>query len=123
MSADVRKQAAKDYARETLGNEQFKRNKDAVKSIVTDFSAGWKACEAARQPLPARQAELLQPGDQVRIVGKHPWQGETGQLVSYGPYGLDFLKLEGWLVKLDNGTECYAKASAVAPLPRLKVVR
>lgn len=33
-------QAAKDHALSVLGEEQFKKNKEAVKSISEDFKAG-----------------------------------------------------------------------------------
>ena len=52
---------------------------------------------------------LMQIGDRVQIIGKHPWTGTEGTLGVYGSYGLSILKLKGWLVKLDNGQNCYAK--------------
>ena len=51
----------------------------------------------------------MKAGSRIIVIGKHPWTGSTGALVSYGPYGLSFLKLTGWLVRLDNGSECYAR--------------
>jgi hypothetical protein len=50
----------------------------------------------------------LNPGDKVAITGNHPHVGSTGTLVSFGPYGLEILRLTGWYVRLDNGLECYA---------------
>ncbi len=35
-------EAAKQYAKEMLGQEQFVSNKDAVKAITNDFKAGVK---------------------------------------------------------------------------------
>ena len=51
----------------------------------------------------------MKAGNQIIVIGKHPWAGSKGVLISHGPYGLSFLKLTGWLVRLDNGTECYAQ--------------
>ena len=119
MSKDLNK-LAQAYAKEQLGPEQYDRNKDAVKAITTDFKAGYKAGQQA--VVPAQRPAVrrpLQAGDQVRIVGEHPWQGTSGRLVSYQPYGLRFLNLEGWLVALDNGIECYAQSAELAPLPEL----
>jgi hypothetical protein len=40
MDAKTINEAAKSYAKEQLGEDQFKKNKDAVKSICEDFKAG-----------------------------------------------------------------------------------
>jgi hypothetical protein len=58
----------------------------------------------------------MKPGDKVAIVGKHPHVGTAGTLVSYGPYGLNFLKLTGWLINLDNGEDCYADTKNIVKI-------
>lgn len=40
MDAKKVKEAANDYAKNQLGEDQFKKNKDAVKAISEDFKAG-----------------------------------------------------------------------------------
>jgi len=47
----------------------------------------------------------LADGDEVKIVGPHPWSGEHGTLVAFEEYGLGW---KGWRVALENGAECYA---------------
>ena len=47
----------------------------------------------------------LAAGDEVKIIGAHPWSGERGSLIAFEEYGLGW---KGWRVALDNGTECYA---------------
>jgi hypothetical protein len=47
----------------------------------------------------------LADGDEVKIVGAHPWNGERGTLIAFEEYGLGW---KGWRVALENGTECYA---------------
>lgn len=39
MEKEIKK-AAKEYAKKVLGIEQYKNNKDAVKSIIQDFISG-----------------------------------------------------------------------------------
>lgn len=52
----------------------------------------------------------LEPGARVLVVGKHAHQGTTGEAVSFGSYGPQWLEMVGWLVELDTGGSCYAKA-------------
>lgn len=55
-------------------------------------------------------------GMTVTISDKdHPWADERGKLISYGPYGLKCLNLEGWLIELTGGHRTYAKPSQVKP--------
>lgn len=122
MSKEINR-LAQAYAKKQLGPEQYDRNKDAVKGIVADFRAGYQAAQDSITPAtrPAARRQL-QPGDRVQLLDKHPWRGTTGTLVSYGPYGLDILKLEGWHVRLDeNYGECYAQPDDLAPLPMLRI--
>ncbi|MGI4873202.1 MAG: hypothetical protein ACRYFX_18735 [Janthinobacterium lividum] len=42
MKAKEINEAAKQHAKQVLGEEQFATNKDAVKSITSDFKAGAK---------------------------------------------------------------------------------
>lgn len=58
----------------------------------------------------------LQSGEKVTITDKkHPWFNHRGTLLHYGQYGLTFMCLFGWRIKLDNGTECYANTSQINP--------
>ncbi|WP_151087380.1 hypothetical protein [Hymenobacter baengnokdamensis] len=64
-------------------------------------------------------SQQLKPGDRALVVGKHPNAGHFVTLVSFGPYGLDFLKLVGWHVCEDEtGLEYYAKEPELARLDR-----
>lgn len=52
----------------------------------------------------------LQPGDKIIFNPGHPWEGHTGELIKHEPYGH---KQEGWRVKLENDSICYANDSDV----------
>lgn len=73
--------------------------------------------KGGRTAAAAIDALTFNPGDRVRLVGKHPHAGTSGTLVSYGPYGPADFGWKGWLVNLENspvGTDaCYAKLSDI----------
>jgi hypothetical protein len=58
----------------------------------------------------------MHPGEQVTIADPdHPWFGEKGKLIEFGPYGLRCLNLSGWVVELTGGHRTYARPSQVKP--------
>lgn len=53
--------------------------------------------------------QKFKPGQRALVVGKHPHAGSFATLLTYGPYGLDFLQLEGWLARSSEGLEFYCQ--------------
>jgi hypothetical protein len=47
----------------------------------------------------------------------HPWHNERGATVAFEPYGPSMFGWSGWRVRLENGTECYAKAHELLVIP------
>lgn len=45
-------------------------------------------------------------GKRVLIVGDHPWEGETGKVVSE-EREVGLFRKPAFRVRLDNGTECF----------------
>lgn len=43
------------------------------------------------------------------VEPRHPWHGEIGTLIEYGPYGPKSLGMTGWKLRLPNGFETYAR--------------
>lgn len=60
--------------------------------------------------------QQLKPGQRALVVGKHPHAGSFVTLLSYGPYGLEILNLEGWLVRDNEGQDFYCQEEQLAPL-------
>lgn len=50
-------------------------------------------------------------GKHVKIIGKHPWSGETGRVMNFTKMGV--LPVMAYVVKLSNGIECFAKPEFV----------
>jgi hypothetical protein len=50
-------------------------------------------------------------GKQIKLIGKHPWSGETGHVISFEKMGV--LPVMAYKIKLSNGTECFAKPEFV----------
>lgn len=75
-----------------------------------DFYAGFTTLRVARR---------FKVGDRVRLIGKHPWAGETGEIVAFEYSPADQLLgkpnpaivARVKLLRGDamNGHECYAK--------------
>jgi len=56
------------------------------------------------------------PGQRALVVGRHPHAGTFVTLVSFGPYGLAILALEGWLARADDGQQFYCQLAELAGL-------
>jgi hypothetical protein len=45
-------------------------------------------------------------GKRIKIIGDHPWEGETGKLVAE-EREVGLFKKPAFRVRLDNGIECF----------------
>lgn len=61
-------------------------------------------------------SQQFTPGQRALLVGRHTHAGTFVTLVSYGPYGVDFLGLEGWLARADDGQQFYCQVQQLAGL-------
>ncbi|TVT43096.1 hypothetical protein FNT36_03115 [Hymenobacter setariae] len=105
MEAKEIKKLAKEHAKQQLGDEQFKSNKDAARAIAEDFEAGFTAAQsalgAAATPAPLADAELAELTRLMNRATQGRWcvaekpQGYGDEYISDHIVGVEAIQANG----------------------------